>query len=247
MQNDRREHQRRRVAAHERAEATRRQGESLDHLPLISPGLRARHQSGSPSGAATPPHAATPTTPRWRTSPTAMRSAIRTSRLPTTTEYPLTDGALALAHSVEAAPVPPAITALVPAERQETGALVAEQHILIVEDDSRIADVIRTALELEGEPTWAVHVAREGGRALDVAGATPPQVVLLDVGLPGLDGAEVYRRLRANPRTQDARVLFLTAATSLDLHQQGIEGGVLMRKPFDVQEVVSLVRALLVR
>jgi len=160
--------------------------------------------------------------------------------------YPLTDGALALACQVAAPPAPRAISVAPTAETQGTQC-AADQHILIVEDDSRIADVIRNALELEGEPGWSVHVAREGRLALDVAGSTPPQVVLLDVGLPGLDGAEVYRRLRANPRTQDARVLFLTAATSLDLHQQGIEGGVLMRKPFDVQEVVSLVRALLVR
>jgi len=161
--------------------------------------------------------------------------------------YPLTDGALALARQVEAPPDRRAVSVVATAEHQETQGVTEDQHILIVEDDSRIADVIRNALELEGDPGWAVHVAREGRLALDVAGSTPPQVVLLDVGLPGLDGAEVYRRLRANPRTQDARVLFLTAATSLDLHQQGIEGGVLMRKPFDVQEVVSLVRALLVR
>src|SRR6185312_13085124 len=47
-----------------------------------------------------------------------------------------------------------------------------------------------------------------------------PNVVLLDVGLPDLDGAEVYRRLRAYPQTSAAHVLFLTAATSLDLHQR---------------------------
>ncbi len=161
--------------------------------------------------------------------------------------FPLIDGALALARQVKAPPDHRAVSVVATADRQETQSAAADQHILIVEDDSRIADVIRNALELEGEPGWLVHVAREGRLALDVAGSMPPQVVLLDVGLPGLDGAEVYRRLRADPRTQDARVLFLTAATSLDLHQQGIEGGVLMRKPFDVQEVVSLVRALLVR
>lgn len=201
MQNDRREHTRRRPAAYGRVAAQRRRA------PIVS--------------------------------------LVTTARADET--YPLTDGALALARQVEE-PRPRREVSVVPSgERQETHCVAADQHILIVEDDSRIADVIRNALELEGEPGWAVHVAREGRLALDVAGSTPPQVVLLDVGLPGIDGAEVYRRLRANPRTQDARVLFLTAATSLDLHQQGIEGGVLMRKPFDVQEVVSLVRALLVR
>ncbi len=118
-------------------------------------------------------------------------------------------------------------------------------RILIVEDDPRAAGVIREALELEGEPGWDIQVAGGGERALELASATPPHVVLLDVGLPDVDGAEVYRRLRANPRTARARVLFLTAATSLDLHQRGIDGGVLMRKPFDVRVLAGLVRSLL--
>ncbi|HLY31019.1 MAG TPA: response regulator [Ktedonobacterales bacterium] len=165
--------------------------------------------------------------------------------------YPPTAGALALRAGAQSANAS-VINRQRPApstrpRRLSPHPITADQHILIVEDDARVADVIRTALELENEPRWAVHVAREGAHALDLAKLTPPQVVLLDVGLPGLeDGAEVYRRLRANPDTEATRVLFLTAATSHDLHQQGIDGGVLMRKPFDVQDVVRLVRAMLV-
>jgi CheY-like chemotaxis protein len=142
-----------------------------------------------------------------------------------------TDGALALIEQPEARPAPrPA---------------AAKQHILIVEDDPRVARVIREGLELEDEPAWAVQVASEGLHALELAGSTPPDVVLLDVHLPTLDGAEVYHQLRANPKTRRARVLFLTADTSLQLYQRGIEDGVLLRKPFDVQQVIGLVRALL--
>ncbi len=165
------------------------------------------------------------------------------------TNQPTTFGALALRAGVQSVSAPTLsrrrpVAATRP-QRLTPRQLIADQHILIVEDDTRVADVLRTALELENEARWAVHIAHEGAHALDLAGLTTPQVVLLDVSLPDLDGAEVYRRLRANPKTQATRVLFLTAATSHDLHQRGIDGGVLIRKPFDVQEVVRLVRALL--
>ncbi|MGH2516218.1 MAG: response regulator transcription factor [Ktedonobacterales bacterium] len=123
--------------------------------------------------------------------------------------------------------------------------IAARHHILIVEDDSQVASVIRAGIELEGEADWSVQSAGEGLRALEMAGATPPDVVLLDVRLPGLGGAEVYRRLRASQKTRGARILFLSAGTGFDLHQLGIEDGVLLRKPFDVRNLVGLVRALL--
>lgn len=142
-----------------------------------------------------------------------------------------TDGALALLEhpAADAAPAP----------------VAARHHILIVEDDTQVASVIRASLELEGEADWAVQSASEGLRALELAGTTPPDVVLLDVRLPDLGGAEVYRRLRASQKTRGARILFLSAGTAFDLHQLDIEDGVLLRKPFDVRDLVSLVRALL--
>jgi CheY-like chemotaxis protein len=121
----------------------------------------------------------------------------------------------------------------------------ARRHILIVEDDARTAGLVRAALELEGDPGWGIEVAVEGLQALDLAVRTPPDLVLLDVRLPGLDGGEVYRRLRARLRDCAPRVLFLTAGTALDLHEHGIDDGVLLRKPFEVPELVALVRALL--
>lgn len=127
----------------------------------------------------------------------------------------------------------------------QLASVATRPRILIVEDDPRVAHVIRETLALEGDAEWAVEVATEGTRALALAYAAPPTLVLLDVRLPDLDGAEVYRRLRAEARTNAARVLFLTAGTSFDLHQQGIEDGVLLRKPFDLDALVSLVRALI--
>ncbi len=119
------------------------------------------------------------------------------------------------------------------------------RHILIVEDDPRAAAVIRDTLQLEGEPSWTIMVANDGERALEYANEMPPHLVLLDMHLPRIGGADVYRRLRANARTSAARILFLTGATSHDLHQQGVEDGAILRKPFDVRQLVSIVRSLL--
>src|SRR5690349_1590802 len=144
-----------------------------------------------------------------------------------------TDGALALLDATA--------TETQPALRR----LPAHRRILIVGVDPLVAGVMRNALELEGDAAWDVRLAAEGARALELARAASPDVVLLDVRLPGLDSAEVNRRLRANPRTRRAIVLFLTAGTTLDLVRRGIEDGVFLRKPFDVLELARIVRALL--
>lgn len=134
-----------------------------------------------------------------------------------------------------------------PETRSAPVAVATRRRILVVEDDASMSSLIRIGLELEGESEWDVQSASEGLRALELAGATTPDVVLLDVRLPGLDGAEVYHRLRAGAHTRHTRILFVSAGTSYDLHRLGIEDGVLLRKPFDVRELVGLVRTLLAR
>lgn len=183
---------------------------------------RSRHEASAHQGIAAQSH--------WRSAIPAIseRESLPMSRTSV-------DGALALLDTpeIEAMPAPRATP--------------ARHHILIVEDDARVANVIRETLELEGDPDWAIETACEGMHALEMAGAVQQDVILLDVRLPGLDGAEVYRRLRASQKTHRSRVIFLSAGTSLDLYHRGIEDGVLLRKPFDVQELVRLVRALLVK
>lgn len=174
--------------------------------------------------------------PHWEhVRPPASRSRITplASRRAATSPRPPTAGALALleAPSVEMAPL----------HKPEA----ARKTILVVEDNPHMAGLIRECIELEGEPDWAVQSAGAGLRALELAGATAPDVVLLDVSLPDLDGAEVYGRLRANPATRDARVLFLSARTPVELWQHGITDGVLLRKPFDLRDLVAILRALL--
>lgn len=146
----------------------------------------------------------------------------------------------------------PTLEAVAPVEQSPIPLAVAptaeQTHpsILIVEDDPRTARAMRDTLTQEGEPDWDIQVAEGGERALALAASRPPNVVLLDMDLPALDGAEVYRQLRIHSETWKTHVLFLTASTSLDLYQRGVEAGVVLRKPFELRELVSLVRTLVV-
>jgi CheY-like chemotaxis protein len=117
--------------------------------------------------------------------------------------------------------------------------------VLIVEDDPHIAALLRNAFELEGRPEWSIDILPEGRAALAQVQQVTPRVVLLDVRLPDMDGAEVFRRLRETPGAEACQIVFLTASSSLDLSVRGVDGGVLVRKPFDVQQVITLVSALL--
>lgn len=210
-------------------DSARKRGRLLEsnHVPRprTAHAAPAGHTAPAPARSRRPRHAPAVLLPRWP-SPESMTGASSAADSGT-------DGALALLDK----PSPDTDTT--------PSAVAARRHILIVEDDNQVASVIRASLELEGEAGWAVQSAGEGLRALEMAGATPPDVVLLDVRLPGLGGAEVYRRLRTSQKTRGARILFLSAGTAFDLHQLGIEDGVLLRKPFDVRDLVSLVRALL--
>ena len=83
-------------------------------------------------------------------------------------------------------------------------------RVLVVEDDADIAGVLRRSLDKEG---YDVRVAADGERALGEAGVFEPDAVVLDLGLPGIDGVEVCRRLRGDG---DMPILILTARDALD-------------------------------
>ncbi len=118
------------------------------------------------------------------------------------------------------------------------------ERILVVEDEIEIADLVRTYLEASA---FEVRIARDGRAALDQVAAFAPAVVLLDVGLPVLDGTEVCRRLReAGDRTP---VLFVTARDDEVDRVLGLELGAddYVTKPFSPRELVARVRAVLRR
>jgi len=116
-------------------------------------------------------------------------------------------------------------------------------RILVVEDDEPIADVLRRTLRQEGHE---VRSAADGVEALAVSEEFVPDLVILDLGLPKLDGAEVLRRLRAE---SDAPILVLTARAELDDRVEGLDSGAddYLVKPFERRELLARMRALLRR
>jgi two-component system OmpR family response regulator len=117
-------------------------------------------------------------------------------------------------------------------------------RILIVEDDTSLAAGIGRILEAEG---YAVDLMRTGEHAGLAAKQESFDLVILDVGLPGIDGFEVLRRLRAEGRAMP--VLLLTARDALDDRVRGLDLGAddYMAKPFAMPELAARVRALIRR
>ncbi len=113
----------------------------------------------------------------------------------------------------------------------------------MVEDDGDIADVLRRALGMEG---YEVRLAADGELALIAAGDFEPDAVVLDLGLPKLDGVEVCRRLR---KDGDVPILMLTARDAVDSRVEGLDSGAddYLVKPFERTELLARLRALLRR
>ena len=117
-------------------------------------------------------------------------------------------------------------------------------HILVVDDDTRITDLLRRILAYEG---YSVTIAASGTEALDRSLERPPDLVVLDIMLPGLDGLEVARRLRAGG--DHVPILMLTARDAVADRVQGLEVGAddYLVKPFAPEELVARIKALLRR
>jgi DNA-binding response OmpR family regulator len=123
------------------------------------------------------------------------------------------------------------------------GDMSGRPRVLVVEDDTDIAGVLRRSLDKEG---YDVRVAGDGETALDEAGVFSPDAVVLDLGLPKLDGVEVCRRLRTEG---DVPILILTARDALDSRVAGLDSGAddYLVKPFERDELLARLRALLRR
>jgi two-component system response regulator MprA len=120
---------------------------------------------------------------------------------------------------------------------------VRNPRVLVVEDDDEIAGVLQRSLRLEG---YDVRISSDGEAALAEARSFVPDLVVLDLGLPRLDGIEVARRLRAD---DDVPILMLTARDAVDARVAGLDSGAddYLVKPFDRQELLARLRALLRR
>jgi DNA-binding response OmpR family regulator len=116
-------------------------------------------------------------------------------------------------------------------------------RVLVVEDDDDIAQALQRSLRMEG---YEVRTAGDGESALEQGRAFAPDLVVLDLGLPKIDGVEVARALRAD---DDVPILILTARDALDSRVEGLDAGAddYLVKPFERQELLARMRALLRR
>ena len=116
-------------------------------------------------------------------------------------------------------------------------------RVLVVEDDDEIAQVLQRSLRLEG---YEVRIALDGEQALAMHAEYVPDVVILDLGLPKVDGIDVARQVRA---ADDVPILMLTARDAVEARVEGLDSGAddYLVKPFERQELLARLRALLRR
>jgi CheY-like chemotaxis protein len=134
--------------------------------------------------------------------------------------FATTDGALALAEE----PLAPA----------------AQPVIVIAESDPAMASALQD--ELRALVGWQSLLVSDGQAARSIIAQIRPCIVLLDIELTGVD---FYTLVRAQPASHKTHIIFVTSATSYNLHQLGAHEGILLRKPYDPRDLAGIVRALL--
>jgi DNA-binding response OmpR family regulator len=119
--------------------------------------------------------------------------------------------------------------------------MMSKRRILVVDDEADIRRLVATALDASG---YEVHEAADGEAAIREAAHYLPDLVLLDIMMPGMDGYAVYQRLRAKPVDLRSPIVFLTARREIDDKLLGFELGAAdyVTKPFHIRELLARVR-----
>src|SRR5678815_138793 len=120
---------------------------------------------------------------------------------------------------------------------------LSDCRVLLVDDAKANLDILVEGLKSDHKLSLALN----GEMALEIAGRTPPDLVLLDIVMPGLDGYEVCRRLREKPETAEVPIMFLSSLEEIQNKARGFEVGAndYLTKPFEMLEVKARVRSLL--
>ena len=116
-----------------------------------------------------------------------------------------------------------------------------KQKVLIVDDEQSNIQILKEALVVEYKITFAT----DGKRALEIAQSdNPPDLILLDIMMPGIDGYEVCKRLKGDEKTKKIPVIFITAKTDDKDESRGLEYGAVdyIKKPFNIAVVQARVR-----
>src|SRR5688572_4301887 len=120
---------------------------------------------------------------------------------------------------------------------------LSDCRVLLVDDAKANLDILVEGLKSD----YKLSLALNGEMALQAAARTPPDLVLLDIVMPGMDGYEVCRRLRENPDTAEVPIMFLSSLEEVQNKTRGFEAGAndYLTKPFEMPEVKARVRSLL--
>jgi DNA-binding response OmpR family regulator len=117
-------------------------------------------------------------------------------------------------------------------------------NILIVDDDPNILMSLEFLMQKEG---YSVRVARNGKEALDIVNTEQPDLVLLDIMMPDVDGYAICKHIRSTARLRSSKVVFLSAKTKESDIQKGYDAGAALyvTKPFSTRELMKEIRKLL--
>ena len=114
--------------------------------------------------------------------------------------------------------------------------------VLVVDDDPAILEICSDLLQTEG---YTVSVATNGQQALEQIRTDPPQVILMDIMMPVLDGVEACRQVKANPATAGIPVVLMSARTNLTRQSQDLASAdALVAKPFDIDHLLNTIHDL---
>lgn len=118
---------------------------------------------------------------------------------------------------------------------------MTQKKILIVEDEANLAKVIQFNLERAG---YRTEEASDGAEAMDKIGLSPPDLVLLDLLIPSINGWEVARRIRENPATRDIKILMLSIVSNGKKASE-VGANAYIVKPFSMEKLLNTIESLL--
>lgn len=119
----------------------------------------------------------------------------------------------------------------------------SDRVIAIVEDDAQLISLFHDVLERDGR--WSLRIFSDGQEARDQLPKLGAHLILLDVGLPNLDGVSLYKILRGHSDTRHTPIIVITGSYDWELQRMGLQTGLLLRKPFHIRELLFLIQAVL--